>query len=270
MSEYPFNLQGTQERFSGSGRKDGETTKSREFNLTQGVVIAEIKHHGYDNFKLSFIPTEGFSEGAVTAVTYGSSAATGFATGAAIGSFIPFAGTIAGALIGGAAGYFAGTKAGEAIAPTVWTPVDYKGKLDTFAIIGVKEDQENSLPPGKYLLEVETKSRWDCCFIQPTLGQSFGSLTDDDDENDVEAGLYVRGPLMSGSRPLRTTIRHMGGGDFFAAAYSVDGTHQCLVYHYEEGQFHIEDHPTEIKPGKEYMLYISAGGAWNLNFTEGY
>ncbi len=89
MSEYPFNLQGKQERVSGSGRKDGEITKSREFKLTQGVVIAEIEHHGDGDFKLAFKPTEGFGEGGVAAVSIGGSFVTGAAAGATTGSIIP-------------------------------------------------------------------------------------------------------------------------------------------------------------------------------------
>ena len=67
MSEYPFNLKGRQENFKGTGSKDGEPEQSREFILEQGVVIAEIEHHGYGDFKLKFVPTGGFSEGGAAA-----------------------------------------------------------------------------------------------------------------------------------------------------------------------------------------------------------
>ena len=271
MSEYPFNLRGTQEKWRGSGRKDDGIEKSNPFQLSQGIAIAKIEHHGYDDFKLNFVPTEGISDGEATAAgvatSLASGAATGLATGATIGSIIPIAGTIVGGVLGGVVGYFVGSKTIKAITPTIWTAAEYKGKFNTWAITQVKEDGENSLSPGKYCLEVKSEDRWTCDFIQPTLGQSYGTF--DDNETDGDDGLYVWGPFMSGSRPLLATIHHQGGGVFFVAAYSVDGTHQCLVFQ-EEGQFHIEDHPTEIKPGKEYMLYILADGAWNLNFTEGY
>ena len=52
-------------------------------------------------------------------------------------------------------------------------------------------------------------------------------------------------------------------------AYSVDGTHQCDVYE-DQGQFLVEDIPTDIKPGKEYMFLIEADGDWDVGFTEGY
>ena len=272
MSEYPFNLQGRQESFSGSGRKDDETEQSREFSLIQGVVIAEIEHHGYGDFKLRFVPTEGFSEDEATAATIGGGVAAGAATGAAIGSIVPVAGTVLGGLLGGAAGWLAGGAIDDAIAPTIWTPVDDRGKFHTFCIGQVKEDEESALAPGKYRIEVTSKDRWTCRFIQPDLGQSIGPFLDEDDnidEDSIDAGLYVYGPLESGSKPLLANICHSGRGEFYIAAYSVDGTHLCVVFQ-DEGQFQVEDHQTEIKPGKEYMLYIFADGAWNLNFTEGY
>ena len=62
------------------------------------------------------------------------------------------------------------------------------------------------------------------------------------------------GPYHSGSRPILANIQHRGGGSFCIEALSVDGTHQCDVYATKAGQFSIEDHKTEIMPGKEYML----------------
>lgn len=285
MSEYPFNLKGRQENFKGSGSKDGEPEQSREFILEQGVVIAEIEHHGYGDFKLKFVPTGGFSEGGAAAASIGGSLATGAAAGAAAGSIIPVAGTIAGALIGGVAGYFAGGKVGEAIndaiAPTVWTPVDYQGEFKTWCIVQVKENEENSedeegfLAPGKYCLEVESKDRWTCRFIQPDLGQSSDNIVSevaenyDLNEDGLDAGRYILGPFKSGSRPVLAHIRHSGRGAFYAAAHSVDGTHQCLIF-YQEGQFLVEDQQTEIRPGKEYFFYIEADGECNMDFTGGY
>ena len=126
MSEYPFNLKGRQENFKGTGSKDGEPEQSREFILEQGVVIAEIEHHGYGDFKLKFVPTGGFSEGGAAAASIGGSLATGAAAGAAAGSIIPVAGTIAGALIGGVAGYFVGGKVGEAINDAIRPPCGHQ------------------------------------------------------------------------------------------------------------------------------------------------
>lgn len=256
MSEYPFNLQGRQESFKGTGRKDDEVEVSQEFIIEQGVVIAEIEHHGYGEFKLRFVPAEGFSEG--------EGAAAGAVAGAALGSIVPVAGTMLGGLIGAAAGWLAGD--------AIWTPIDDRGRINTFCIGQVKEGEENALAPGKYRIEVTSKDKWTCRFIQPDLGQSIGPFLDEENDigqDSIDAGLYVYGPLESGSKPVLANIRHSGRGEFYILAYSVDGTHLCDVFQ-DEGQFQIEDHQTEIKPGKEYVLYILADGAWNLNFTEGY
>ena len=258
MIEYPFNLQGRQESFSDSGHKKSETTKSKEFSLTQGVIIAEIEHHGDGDFKLEFVPAEGFGKG------------------------VAIAAEVAGAMLRGPVGYFVGRKLGNTIT-SIWAPVDSKGKLNTCAISQVKKDfptraiaqakeyKGNFLDPGKYRIEVKSQDRWTCRFIQPDLGQSSLTLKREecDFNADGDAGVQVLGPLKSGSGPVFARIGHSGRGKFYVAAYSVDGTHQCLVFE-EEGQFQIEDHPTEIRPGKEYMLYILADGAWNLNFSEGY
>ena len=277
MSQYPFNLRGKQEHVHGTGLtnsqiQEGIVQRSREFVLTQGVIIADIAHHGYDDFKLQFIPTEGFSEGEATAASLGGAFGAGAASGAALGSIVPGAGTIAGALIGGVVGYFTGNAIGDAIAPTIWTPVDYRGKFDTFRIMRVNEDGENALSPGKYYIEVTSKDRWTCSFIQPDLGQPLGPLAVEDgnlDQASIGAGLYIHGPLESGYRPTLANIYHRGLGEFYAAAYSADGTHQCTVFQ-ETGQFRVEEYQTEIKPGKEYFLYIEADGEWLITFTEGY
>ena len=59
MADYSFDLRGRQSNFEGIGCKDGEAYKSQEFTLTQGIVVAEIVHHGSGDFKLKFVPTEG-------------------------------------------------------------------------------------------------------------------------------------------------------------------------------------------------------------------
>ena len=281
MSEYPFNLQGDQGNWHGNGLtasqiQEGLVQVSQEFTLTQGVVIAAIEHHGNGDFRLGFVSNEHFIYGEDNTMesSVGGGAA-GAAAGAAIGSIIPVVGTIAGALIGGGAGIFAGSAASDYTEsqPIVWTPVDYNGKLSTFGLAQVNENDENALPPGRYHIEVTSRDRWTCRFIQPDLGQSLAPLVDEaeslDQEGEVEAGLYVLGPYESGSRPMLANIRHRGRGWFYAVAYSADGTHQCTLFE-EEGQFRVEEYQTEIKPGKEYFFYIVADGGWQIAFTEGY
>ena len=296
---YPFTLRGPQENYGGTGRRDGETYKSPEFELKQGILIAEIEHAGQGDFKLEFVPAEGFSRGEATAASLGGSFAAGAATGAVIGSVVPVAGTILGGLIGGAAGWLAGEAIGDAIGPTIWTAIEHEGEITICRLMQVKENEEGCLNPGKYRLEVKSQSRWSCRFIQPALNQSAGLLTDDGDagsedddidlyfisfltedewkeisENDASEqlappGVFVMGPYRSGRRPLLAQIEHNGRETFNLEAFSVDGTHYSSVFQ-QEGQFYIEDHQTDIRPGKEYMLYVYADGPWTVHFTEGY
>lgn len=276
MAEYPFTLQGTQRNYQNRGMSDGKTYKSPEFELQPGLVIAEIEHQGSGAFQLRFVPTEGFSEGEATAASMGGAVAAGAATGAAIGSVVPVAGTILGGLIGGAAGWLAGGAIDDAIAPRIWTPVDYEGQVETwaFARVGSNEKDDECLPPGKYRLEVKSKSNWSCRFIQPDLGQGMETLLDEEeDENEdaelMEPTLLMVGPFKPVRRPLLAHIEHNGGGMFDAEAFSVDGTHYCTLYQ-REGQFYVDDHMTDIIPGKEYILYICADGQWGMSFREGY
>lgn len=163
--------------------------------------------------------------------------AAGAATGAAIGSIVPVAGTLLGGLIGGAAGWFAGDAIGDAIAPLIWTPVDYEGEVETwaFARVNSNEEDDDCLRPGKYRLEVKSKSKWSCRFIQPDLGQGTESLLDEESEEDeddelMEPTLLMVGPFKPVRRPLLARIQHNGGGWFDAEAFSVDGTHYCALY----------------------------------------
>ncbi len=278
MSEYPFNLWGDQGNWHGTGLTDSEIQEgmvqvSQEFTLTPGVVIAAIEHHGHGDFRLEFVSTEHFIQGenSTTDSSIGGGAA-GAAAGAAIGSIIPVVGTIAGALIGGGAGLFAGAAASDEAEsqPIVWTPVDYNGKLNTYSIAQVNKNNENALPPGTYIIQVTSRDRWSCRFIQPNIGQSLPLVGEDDTfAQSSDAGLYVVGPGESGSRPVLTNIHHRGRDWFYAYAYSTDGTHQCTLFE-EEGQFRVEEYQTEIKPGKEYFFYIVADGEWQIAFTEGY
>ena len=267
MNEDPFTLQGTQRTYSGGGRPDGETYTSKEFELKSGLVIAEIEHHGRGEFQLRFVPTEGLSEGKAI----GGGMAAGAATGAVIGSVLPVAGTVLGGVIGGAAGLLAG----GAFGPRIWTPVDEEGELQTWAIMRVSgtENDDDSLPPGKYHIEVESEAKWRCQFVQPALAQGTGSLLGDwddlDNEGLFEPTLSITGPFKPVRRPLLVCIEHLGGGLFDAEAFSVDGTHYCALYQ-QEGQFYIEDHETNIIPGKEYVFYIYADGQWRMSFKEGY
>lgn len=260
MDNYLFSLRGAQERFGGYGRSDGETFRSREFDLNPGIVCVDIRHHGYGDFKLEFVTTAG---GHITT------------TGEAITD------TITGWLIGGVhgeranarfAGWFSGGEYLD-VPPTIWTPVDGKGKYDAFGFERVRDGDDEALPPGEWRLEVQSQSRWSCRFIQPALRQSTETLAEALSEQrwlsrQFPAGNRVMGPFWSGARPLLANIRHSGGGAFSFTTVAIDGTHQ-YVYG-AEGQFIAEDQQTGILPGKEYLLSVWSNGEWNLAFTEGY
>ena len=271
MTDYPWNLHGSCGTYKGRGRSDGETQISPEFNLKPGIVIAEITHDGQGDFKLEFVPADGIGRGKAAAASLGGSLAAGAATGAAVGSVVPVAGTLLGGLAGGIAGWLAGGVIDDAIGPNIWTSVDGKGPYDLMDAFRIREEDDEALKPGRYRLEVQASGPWTCRFIQPSLGQSAGSLVDEEEEVGeglISGGVYVLGPYESGTRPVLAEVRHAGGGDFVFIAYALDGTHQYAFA--EEGQFYQESIQTEIRPGKEYMLLIASDGDWGLIFTEGY
>ena len=129
----------------------------------------------------------------------------------------------------------------------------------------VKDGWLEPLKPGEYRLAVEARGAWTCRLIQPSLGQSPIALP----YKCEGEGAIVAGPFRVGSRPLLVSGLHNGAGEFFVNLVSLDGSDECEVIK-EDGQIHLEEHPTEAKPGKEYLLCVNAGGAWELTFTEGY
>ena len=121
--------------------------------------------------------------------------------------------------------------------------------------------------PGiSYHLEVSGRGRFECLFLQPKLGQAgvgfpYGA--------NGTGGATIAGPFRVGSRPILTNLRHDGGGRFFVELISLDGTDECEVLN-TDGQVHLDEHPINAKPGKEYLLYAGAGGYWELELSEGY
>ena len=122
------------------------------------------------------------------------------------------------------------------------------------------------LNPGEYRLNVETSGDWSCHLIQPALNQSLPGIPY---RCEGGAGGQVVGSFRVGSRPLRVTAQHDGGGSLLVRLLSLDGTDQRDVVK-AEGQTSLEEHPAEAMPGKEYLLFVSATGTWELEFMEGY
>ena len=132
--------------------------------------------------------------------------------------------------------------------------------------IAVPRIEWSQFRPDKYRLKVEASGPWSCRLIQPALNQSRSGIPY---RCEGPAGGQVAGPFQVGSRPLLVSARHDGGGSFLGRLLSLDGTVEHDVVK-AEGQTSLEDYPTEAMPGKEYLLFVSADGTWELEFTEGY
>ena len=52
-----FDLKGSKYASGGTG---GDDYRGKEFTLQQGIVVANITHHGEGQFRLSFAPSEEF------------------------------------------------------------------------------------------------------------------------------------------------------------------------------------------------------------------
>ena len=242
MSMNVFDLKGSRYASDGPG---GDDYRGERFTLQQGIVVAEVTHHGREGFRLSFVPTEEFQR-------------TRNQEHRIIGTFARLP------RVGRAAEW-----ASNRIVPLgEWQAAETTGQLKTHAITRVDPEGDGRITPGEYRLEVESQGDWSCRFIQPELGQSVSPL-DQVDVDSENRSSTVLGPHISGSRPVLASVRHGGIGLFNASAYSVDGTHHCVI-HEGRGQFHVQDVQTAIKPGKEYLVLVNSAGGWNLSFSEGY
>ena len=121
-------------------------------------------------------------------------------------------------------------------------------------------------PDISYHLEVRTTAAWECTILQPELGQSKGQFPH---RGGLSQGAIVMGPFRAGARPVRARIQHEGREEFSLQFSSLDGTHQTELFG-GTGQFHIEDHETDLQPGKEYIACAYGSGAWEIELTEGY
>ena len=207
----------------------GNPCQIDNFTLNQGIAAAQFTHHGEGDFKLKLAARR----------------QRGFIGKA--GRFTKIAGS------------------GD------WNIADANGPLQAYAVTRVHKKGDRKISPGEYSIEAEAQGEWSCRIIQPDLGQALAALTDanigGDGEN--EGPSYILGPYTSGDRPIIAEIRHYGIGNLNACAYSLDGTHQCLIYR-EQGQFYVQDVHTEIRPGKEYLLFVDSPDGWNIAFSEGY
>ena len=85
-----------------------------------------------------------------------------------------------------------------------------------------------------------------------------------------EGGVHLLGPVRNPVRPLLVKGQHGARGLFYAQALPLDGSHEEHNFVEINGQTYIEDHPTEMMAGKEYLIEVGASGRWDLEFYEGY
>ena len=130
----------------------------------------------------------------------------------------------------------------------------------------IEEMWRDPHPDIDYHLEVDAHCAWRCAIIQPDLGQSGGPFPH---RGGLTSGAMVMGPFRTGARPVRAEIQHEGNSHFQLQFTSLDGTHQTQMFT-ADGQCHIEEHETELLPGKEYIACAYGDGPWQIELTEGY
>lgn len=131
----------------------------------------------------------------------------------------------------------------------------------------VKEEDWYDPHPGiDYHFNVTGRGNFTVTTLQPDLGQSVVAFPYRTGGRDRAT---LAGPFRVGSKPVLANLRHDGADHFFVELVSIDGADACEVVD-TDGQVHLEQHPVEVKPGKEYLLYAGAGGDWELELTEGY
>lgn len=248
-AEDVFSLQGTRYDFSGNGRRGGSSEKTDEFHLSQGALAFCAEHSSAGDFRVELKPMDrGFLSDSVF-----------FLSGDNV------------LVSGDGCNQWTGAKS----VTDEWTEIlnsgkrrlkdGWRGILKSSMDSSLNSGWPEILKPGKYRLAVEARGAWTCRLLQPSLGQSPVALP----YKCEGEGAIVAGPFRVGSRPLLVSGRHNGAGEFFVNLVSLDGSDEYEVIK-EDGQIHLEEHPTEAKPGKEYLLFVNAGGAWELTFTEGY
>ena len=122
-------------------------------------------------------------------------------------------------------------------------------------------------PDEEYQLAVEANGNWQVLMLQPELGQSSTTMPF---HAGGEGGVHLLGPIRNPGRPLLVKGQHSARGPFYVQALPVDGSHEEHNFIEINGQTYVEDHPTEMMAGKEYLIEVGASGLWDLEFYEGY
>ena len=123
-------------------------------------------------------------------------------------------------------------------------------------------------PREKYQLKVTSTGQWAIEILQPDLGQAQASVPYR--ISGQRGGTHLIGPIRVSSRPLLARARHSARGEFYAHSLPLDGDHEAEEFIEATGQTLLEDLPTKMRPGKEYIIEIGSGGNWELELYEGY
>ena len=122
-------------------------------------------------------------------------------------------------------------------------------------------------PDEEYQLVVEASGNWQVLMLQPDLGQVSVTMPF---RAEGEGGIHLIGPVRNLGRPLLVRGQHRARGPFYAQALPLDGSLEEHNFIEIDGQIYVEDHPTEMMAGKEYLIEVGANGRWELEFYEGY
>lgn len=122
-------------------------------------------------------------------------------------------------------------------------------------------------PDEEYQLVVEADGDWQVLMLQPELGQASTTMPF---HTEGESGVHLLGPVRNPGRPLLVKGQHSARGPFYAQILPLDGSHEEQNFIEIDGQTYVEDHPTEMMAGKEYLIEVGASGRWELEFYEGY
>ena len=145
----------------------------------------------------------------------------------------------------------------------------YEGRYaDETAYVVIEGDWRAPRPHVPYELEVECTGNYTIEIFQPELGQS--NITLPYRLAAQDAGTYLVGPVQVSARPTLAMAKHNARGMFYVQILPVDGSHEEENFIETSGQAILEDQPTNMRPGKEYIIEIGASGKWELELYEGY
>ena len=146
---------------------------------------------------------------------------------------------------------------------------EYEGPYASeMAWVVIDGDWRAPRPGERYQLKVTSNSNWTIEILQPDLGQSRTPIPYH--VVSQQGGVYLVGPIQAPARPLLAKAKHNARGGFYAQILPVDGSHEEVNFIATTGQTILEDYPTQMLPGKEYIIEIGAGGGWELEIYEGY